>query len=141
MATVRGCEFPEDRYYHPEHNVWARLEADGLIAVGATSFAAALAVEFCAFVPKPVGTTVARDRSFGVIELFKTLVAAKAPVTGAIARVNDAAIAHPELIGADPYGAGWLVKLRPARWQEEAATLVSGAAIAPAFERMMALEN
>ena len=141
MPTLRGCAFPEDRHYHPEHNVWARLDADGLATVGATSFAVALAVEFCAFVPKPRGTAVARDRSFGVIELFKTLAAAKAPVSGVIEAVNDAVIARPELIAADPYGAGWLVKLRPSNWAEEAAALVSGTAIAPAFERMMDLED
>jgi len=141
MATLRGCEFPEDRYYHPEHNVWAQRGPDGLATIGATSFAVALAVEFCAFVPKPSGTLVARDRSFGVIELAKTLVAAKAPVTGTIEAVNEAVIARPELINTDPYGAGWLVKLRPARWEDDAATLVTGPAIGPAFERMMALEN
>jgi glycine cleavage system H protein len=140
VIEVRGCVFPETLHYHVEHNVWARRGDDRLVTIGATSYGCALAGEILAFVPKRPGTRIERDRGLGVVELFKVVHAVHSPLSGRVAAVNEAAAADPALIGRDPYGAGWLVRLEPADWERESGALVTGAAIAAAFERQMDLD-
>jgi glycine cleavage system H protein len=141
MIVVRGCEFPEDRCYHAFHNVWLQAEEGGKVTLGATSFGAAQAVEFLAFMPKPLGAEIEADRAVGLIELWKTLVPVRTPVAGTLVAANDAVSARPALINEDPYGAGWLVKLQVPNWEEARRKLVAGEAIAPAFEKAMHLDN
>jgi glycine cleavage system H protein len=138
---VRGCDFPEDRCYHPEHNVWLKSEAPGVVVLGATSFGVALAVEFVAYIPKPVGTEVDAGRAVGLLELVKTIVSVRTPVAGTILEHNAAAVADPAVISADPYGAGWLVRLKVDAGPTALQPLVSGQAIGPAFEEAMRLES
>ncbi len=141
MIKIRGCSFPLDRYYHADYNVWVQPGANGVVTLGATSYGAALAVEFFAFTPKAIGTKVDVGRAVGVLELSKTVVSVRAPVAGVVLEVNTAAVAKPEIIGADPYGTGWLVQLT-APWNETIANcLLSEATLAPAFEAEMALDN
>ncbi|HEY8554873.1 MAG TPA: glycine cleavage system protein H [Burkholderiales bacterium] len=142
MIELHGCKFPETLYYHVEHNVWVRRDDDGLATVGATSYGCALAGEFMGFVPKPVGTFVARDRGFAVVELFKVVHAVHAPLSGRIVAVNSAAEADPALIMRDPYGEGWMVRFEPADWAGESAALLTGGdAIAAAFRERMRLDG
>jgi len=138
---VRGCDFPEDRCYHAEHNVWLKEEASGVVLLGATAFGVALAFDFIAFLPKPAGTVVEAGRAAGLLELAKTIVSVRTPVAGTILGSNEAAVADPAVIRDDPYGAGWLVRLRADAWNAAAAQLVSGEAIGPAFEEAMDLEG
>jgi glycine cleavage system H protein len=141
MILVRGCEFPEDRHYHAGHNVWLQTGEDGIVTLGATSYGVALAREFMGFLPKPAGTEVEADRAVGLIELWKTMVSVRTPVAGTIVEGNEAAKADPTLINRDPYGAGWLVRLRVPCWESDSRSLLTGAAVAPAFEAAMALDN
>ncbi|OGA01329.1 MAG: hypothetical protein A3H35_12120 [Betaproteobacteria bacterium RIFCSPLOWO2_02_FULL_62_17] len=136
---VRGCDFPEDRYYHADINVWLKEEAPGVLLLGATSFGVALAVEFVAFLPKPSGTQVEAGRAVGLLELSKTMVSVRSPVKATILAHNAAAVADPALISTDPYQGGWLLRLGVDEWKS--ADLVSGAAIPAAFEQAMDLEN
>ena len=138
MIVVRGCAFPPELHYHVEHNVWLR-EDGGIVTLGATSFGVALAGEFVSFRPKPAGTAIAADGSVGLIELWKTLVSVRTPVAGALIEGNARVTTDPGAINEDPYGSGWLVRLKAPRWP--AGSLVTGDAIAPAFEAAMALEN
>lgn len=138
---VRGCDFPEDRYYHAEHNVWVKLHAPGVAVLGATSFGVALAVEFVAYIPKAAGTQVAAGRAVGLLELAKTIVSVRTPVKGSILAHNEAAVRDPSIITDDPYHAGWLVRLKVDEWNAAVQPLVTGAAIGPAFEEAMQLEN
>jgi glycine cleavage system H protein len=132
MIVVRGCAFPNDRCYHADYNVWVQRGAGGVVTLGATAYGAALAIEFFAFTPKPVGTQVEAGRAVGLLELSKTVVSVRTPVAGTIIEVNAAAAAKPSLISSDPYGAGWLVRLSTAEKFED--KLLSGADVAPAFE-------
>lgn len=136
---LRGCEFPEDRYYHAEMNVWVKQEGEGVIKLGATSFGVALAVEFFAFVPKALGVKVEAGKAVGLLELAKTMVSVRSPVAGEIIGRNELAIADTALIARDPYRDGWLVRLKVASFQDEG--LVRGPGIAPAFIQAMDLEN
>jgi glycine cleavage system H protein len=141
MIVVRGCEFPEDRHYHADYNVWVQRSDQNIVTLGATSYGAALAVEFFAFVPKAVGTKIEVGKAAGLLELSKTVVSVRSPVAGSIVEVNTAAVAQPSLISADPYGAGWLVRLATDADLDGDKRLLLGAALAPAFEAEMALEG
>jgi glycine cleavage system H protein len=138
MAMVRGCEFPEDRAYHVEYNVWVKPYVQGVYTLGATAFGAALAVEFFAFMPKPAGTRIEAGRAAGLLELSKSMVSVRTPVGGRITEVNLIAVTRPATITEDPYGAGWLVRIAS---DDSIEGLVTGAATAPAFEAAMALED
>lgn len=141
MIVLRGCAFPSDRHYHAEYNVWVQRTGKDVVTIGATSFGAALAIEFFAFTPKAPGTQIEAGRAVGLLELSKTVVSVRSPVAGTITDVNEAARARPGIISADPYGVGWLVRLAtPARLTDEMQLLTGDAVIAP-FEAAMALEN
>jgi glycine cleavage system H protein len=137
MANVRGCELPDDLYYEVEDNVWARREADGTLVVGMTSYACSLSGQIVAFTPKKVGKVVERKRSLSTVESGKWVGPVKAPVGGEIVAVNEALFDDPGIINADPYGAGWLLRIKPMNWEGEAGFLVSGEAIPAAFEAKM----
>lgn len=141
MIVVRGCEFPEDRHYHADYNVWLQRGAKGIVTLGATAYGVALAIEFFAFTPKAVGTRLDAGRAVGLLELSKTVVSVRTPVAGTLVEVNAEVVAKPSMISADPYGAGWLVRLATDATLESSSGLLWGAALAPAFETEMALEN
>ena len=141
MIVVRGCGFPQDRHYHADYNVWVQRSGQGTVTLGATAYGAALAVEFFAFMPKAVGTSIEAGKAVGLLELSKTVVSVRSPVNGRIVEVNGAAVAKPSIISDDPYGAGWLVRLSSRVELETGDGLLSGAAVAPAFEQEMMLEN
>src|SRR5262245_35368711 len=138
---VRGLTFPEDRWYHADYNVWAKAAPGGEVVIGATAFGVALAVDFIAFMPKPLGTAVDAGRAVGLLELAKTIVSVRTPVRGTIVAANLAAVADPAVIRDDPYGAGWLIQLKADDWEGARQALVTGPAIIRAFEEAMDLEN
>jgi glycine cleavage system H protein len=138
VASVRNCNLPQELHYNVAGNVWARKEADGSVTVGMTAYACALTGEVVAFTPKKPGRAVEINKSVGTVESGKWVGPVKAPVSGELLAVNEAVVANPKAISADPYGAGWLVRLKPTDWQAEQASLVTGAAVAPAFEARMA---
>ncbi|HMJ49654.1 MAG TPA: glycine cleavage system protein H [Burkholderiales bacterium] len=139
MAIVRGFAFPDDLHYLMEQDTWARFDADGLVTVGLTSLGAHISGEFFAFMPKRLGTEIERDRAFGMLEMSKVVRSAHAPVSGTIIAINAEARTHPTLVNQDPYGRGWLVRLKPSAWQTDSAMLVSGQSIADAAIRYMYL--
>jgi glycine cleavage system H protein len=138
---VRGCRFPAHLHYHVEHNLWVARDAEGIATVGATGYAALLAREVLSFFGKRPGIDIRRDRGLGVIELSKVVQSVPAPISGRVVGVNAAAEAQPALIVRDPYGAGWLIRIAPSDWVAESSALVTGAAVADAFERRMALDG
>lgn len=143
MIVVRGCAFPQDRYYHAGYNVWVQRSGEHVVTLGATSYGVALAIEFFAFTPKATGSKIEAGRAVGVLELSKTVVSVRSPVAGTLVEVNDAAVAKPSIIGHDPYGAGWLVRLRLTSATDLGAQtqLRQGEDIIAAFESEMTLEN
>ena len=138
MKRVRGCVFPGDRAYHVDYNVWLQPHAPGVVTLGATAYGVALAIEFFAFLPKPVSMTIEAGRAVGLLELSKTMVSVRSPVAGTIVEVNAQAAARPALITEDPYGAGWLVRIATDAGLHG---LLSGDAVYSAFETAMAIEN
>lgn len=137
MSRVRGCELPDDLFYNVDNNVWGRREADGDVIVGMTSYACCLAGQLAAFTPKKVGKEIRQNRSCATVESGKWVGPVNAPVGGEIVAVNEALFDHPGLINQDPYGQGWLLKIRPSDWDADARALLSGAAAIGEFERRM----
>lgn len=141
MALVRGCNFPDDLYYNVDDNVWARREPDGAVIIGMTSYGCALSGEIVAWTAKKVGRTVDQSKSTGTVESGKWVGPVKAPVSGEIIAVNEAAVATPSTINTDPYGAGWLIRMKPSDWVGESGSLLSGQTAAEAFEAKMQTEG
>ncbi|MBW0172409.1 MAG: glycine cleavage system protein H [Hydrogenophaga sp.] len=126
--------FPDDLHYLVEHQVWARLDGDDLATVGITSLGIQLAGEIYMCRPKTIGSAVEQGRSIAVVELAKSIVSVKSPLSGAVVAVNPRLATKPELVHLDPYGEGWLAQLRVADAKSELAALVHGDAVAPAMQ-------
>lgn len=131
---IRGCLFPPGLWYHAEHQVWARPEGDDAACIGITSMGIRLAGEIYMCRPKPVGAAVEAGRSLAVVELAKSIVSVKSPAHGEVIEVNPRLAAEPEQVHLDPYGEGWLLRLRLTHWEADRAALVHGEAVAPAME-------
>jgi glycine cleavage system H protein len=141
MATVRGCDIPEDRYYWVEKHAWARPEADGSVTVGITDVAQRLAKGIINATPKEVGRTVQKGKSAGTLESGKWVGPVTSPVTGEIVEVNESVKANPSLINEDPYGQGWFVRVKPADWAAEEAALVTGEPAVTTYQKFMEEQN
>ncbi len=102
--------YPDDLKYHPEHD-WARIDGDRAV-FGITWYAqdALGEVVFCE--PPEVGATLARDSAYAEVESVKAVSDVIAPLSGEVVEVNEALADAPEAINEDPYGAGWLVKVK-----------------------------
>ena len=102
--------YPEDLLYHPEHD-WARIEGEEA-TFGITWFAQDSLGEVVFFDPPKVGTQVAKDAPYTEIESVKAVSDVISPLSGEIVAVNDALGDSPDAINEDPYGEGWLVKVK-----------------------------
>src|SRR3954468_12311547 len=107
---MADASYPEDLLYHPEHD-WARVDGD-TATLGITWFAQDALGEVVFFDPPEVGTTITRDDSYAEVESVKAVSDVIAPLSGEIVEVNTALGDKPEAINDDPYGEGWLVKVR-----------------------------
>ena len=141
MATVRGCDIPEDRYYWVEKHVWARLEADDMVTIGITDVSQNMAKGIVNATPKDTGRTVQKGKSAGTLESGKWVGPVTSPVTGEIAEVNEMMKGKPSLINSDPYGEGWFVRIKPTDWAGESASLVTGDAAVVAYQKFMEEQN
>lgn len=101
---------PDDRKYTETHE-WI-LESDGTVTIGLTSFAVEQLTDVTFAEIQPVGTEVSSGDSVGEVESVKTSSDVYSPVSGEIVEVNEALESAPETINSDPYGAGWLVKIK-----------------------------
>ena len=137
VMNVAGCEFPEGLWYHVEHQVWARVdEPAGEALVGITSMGIRLAGEIYMCRPKTVGSQLEQGRSVAVVELAKSIVSVKTPVSGTVLAVNEALAARPERVHEDPYGEGWLARIRLSAWPAESAALLRGDDASGALQHM-----
>lgn len=102
---------PSDLRYTKDHE-WARREADGTITVGITAHAVDSLGDITVVTLPAVGTRVEAGKHFGDIDSVKAVSELYAPVTGEVVEVNQAAVDTPETVNSDPYGAGWLVRVR-----------------------------
>ena len=107
MATE---SYPDDLRYHPEHD-WARIDGDEAV-LGITWYAQDSLGELVLFDGPEVGVRVAKDGSYAEVESVKAVSDVVAPLSGEVLEVNQKAIDEPETVNEDPYGEGWLVRIR-----------------------------
>jgi glycine cleavage system H protein len=106
-----GAEsYPDDLRYHPEHD-WARVESDEAV-MGITWYAQDALGEVVHYEPPEVGREIAKDRGYGEVESVKAVSDVIAPLSGEVLEVNERVVDAPELVNEDPYGEGWLVRIR-----------------------------
>lgn len=103
---------PDDCRYTTDHE-WVRMGDDGLATVGVTDYAQGELGDIVFVEIQPVGTEVAAEAPFGTVEAVKTVSELFAPIAGTVEAINDALDGAPETVNADPYGDGWMVKIRP----------------------------
>ena len=104
---------PDDCRFTKDHE-WVRMDDDGLATVGITDYAQGELGDIVFVEIQPVGTEVEAEAPFGTVEAVKTVSELFAPVAGTVEAINDALDNAPETVNSDPYGEGWMVKMRPA---------------------------
>ena len=107
---MADASYPDDLLYHPEHD-WARIDGDQA-TFGVTWFAQDALGELVHFEPPEVGATVTKDESYAEVESVKAVSDVIAPLSGEILEVNAVVEGAPETVNADPYGEGWIVRVR-----------------------------
>jgi glycine cleavage system H protein len=110
---MADASYPDDLLYHPEHD-WVRMDPANAdtATFGITWFAQDALGEVVFFDPPDVGSSVTRDESYAEVESVKAVSDVIAPLSGEIVEVNTALGDSPEAINADPYGEGWMVKVK-----------------------------
>lgn len=107
---MANATYPEDLQYHPEHD-WARIEGEEA-TFGITWFAQDQLGEVVFFDPPKIGAEITKDEPYAEVESVKAVSDVFAPLSGEIIEVNETLADKPETINEDPYGDGWLVKVR-----------------------------
>ena len=102
--------YPDDLRYHAEHD-WARVDGEEAV-LGITWFAQDALGELVHFEAPEVGASVTKDAAYAEVESVKAVSDVIAPLSGEVLEVNPKAVDEPETINEDPYGAGWLVRIR-----------------------------
>jgi len=108
--------YPDDLQYHPEHD-WARVDGDEAV-LGVTWYAQDALGELVHYEPPDVGTNVAKDTSYGEGEPVKAVSDLISPLSGEVLEVNQQVIDAPETVNDDPYGGGWLIRIRMSNAEE-----------------------
>jgi glycine cleavage system H protein len=108
---LAGTEsYPDDLKYHKEHD-WARVDGDEAV-LGITWFAQDALGELVHYEPPNEGDTISKDSAYGEVESVKAVSDVIAPLSGEVLEVNQKVVDEPETVNADPYGEGWLVRIR-----------------------------
>jgi glycine cleavage system H protein len=102
--------YPPDLRYHPEHD-WVRMDGDEAV-FGITWYAQDALGEVVYYDPPEVGATITKDSSYGELESVKAVSDIFAPASGEVTGVNPAVADKPEIVNEDPYGEGWLIRVR-----------------------------
>jgi glycine cleavage system H protein len=125
------ASYPVELLYHPEHD-WARIDADdpAYAILGITWYAQDALGEVVFFEAPAVGTKLSKDEPYTEVESVKAVSDVVAPLSGEIVEVNQSAAENPGMINEDPYGEGWLVKVRMSDPSEREALLDAASYIA-----------
>jgi glycine cleavage system H protein len=102
--------YPDELKYHKEHD-WARLDGDEAV-LGITWFAQDALGELVHYEAPQEGATITKDTSYGEVESVKAVSEVIAPLSGEVLEVNQKVVDEPETVNADPYGDGWLIRIR-----------------------------
>ncbi len=127
VNTVNGCHLPADLLYWPEKHVWVRgPDPDGVVEAGLTDVAQHLAGKIVVVNLRALGKTLVRGKSAGTLESGKWVGIIPTSVAGEVVAVNEALKAAPDTVNRDPYGAGWLIRIKPTAWDVDREQLAGG---------------
>ncbi len=143
MATVNGCEIPEDLYYFIDKHSWARQMDDGKVRVGMTVAATQMAGALTAVTPrsKNIGKELKRGKSIGTMESSKYVGPVPTPVNGTLVAINEAITENASLVVSDPYGVGWIAEFEVPDWDAQKDELLTGQAAVDAYKAFMEAEG
>jgi glycine cleavage system H protein len=108
--VAAGESYPEELSYNAEHD-WARIDGEEAV-LGITWYAQDSLGELVHFEPPEPGATVAKDESYGEVESVKAVSDLISPLSGEVLEVNQRVVEAPETVNEDPYGDGWLIRIR-----------------------------
>jgi len=137
MPVVRGCNLPDDLLYDVENNLWYRDNGDETFTVGMTMIATGMAGQLVAFTAKRAGKSISAGKSCATIESGKWVGPAKIAFDAEIIENNADLGSTPKLANTDTYGAGWMVKVKPADFAAAKAMLTPGTEVAGPYEAKM----
>lgn len=138
---ILGFDYPDDCFFDLDNDMWCRDLGDGRMQIGVNAFGVKISGNhFYMCRPKPVGNEVEQGKTVGVVELSKTVVTIKTPVSGTVVEINTALEEMPELIHKDPYGAGWIAVIQTSNWEADRARLAHGPELTAQAETRMRLE-
>jgi glycine cleavage system H protein len=140
VTEVRSCNIPEELHYLVEKHVWARPDGD-VVTVGMTDVAQHLAHTFISVTAKAVGKRVKKAKSVATVESSKWVGPVPSPVDGEVVEVNEAVVGDPSIINTDPYGDGWIARVKADDWARDAADLVTGPEGVAAYDRFLEAEG
>lgn len=141
MASVRGCELPDELLYDVKNNIWYRPNDDGSVTLGITMVAAAMSGSLLTVTPKKIGKEIKAGKSCATIESGKWVGPARVAFDAEIMETNSELSANAKLANSDPYGQGWLVKVKPTDWDAAKSLLISGTDVAGPYEEKMAADE
>jgi len=116
-------EIPDDLRFTKEHE-WIRVESDKC-KIGVTDYAQKTLHEVVYVDLPQVGKLLKQGESFGTVESVKAVSELYSPVSGEIAERNEKLVQSPELVNQDPYGAGWIVIVKPSRLEDDVTSLLT----------------
>ncbi len=130
MAEIEGYNLPEELYYTKDHT-WARVEDNGTVTVGMDAYGAKAAGNI-EFIDLPMeDDEFESGEAFGSLESAKWVGGLLMPVAGAVISVNESIEDELALLKEDPYGEGWLIKVKPGNLKDDLKALIHGADVAP----------
>jgi len=137
VLEVRGCVFPKRFHYDIENHMWYEPLADGLVRLGMTMVGPALAdYRIFAFTPKRAGRAVEAQKSCATIESSKWVGPARIAFDGIVEAVNEDLMRNPGWLATDPYGAAWMMLVRP-QSADALQILFTGDAMVAAYTRWL----
>jgi glycine cleavage system H protein len=142
MTVYYGCAIPEDLWYDFDRDLWVRFEADGTATLGMTDTAQTRGGKLVNITFKKPGKVIAQGKSAATIESAKWVGPFPMPFAGEVMACNEAAFLRDHLIAnRDPYGEGWLVRVRPTGPEAERAHLITGAAAVERYKQRIVEQN
>ncbi len=121
----KDYHFPSDRLYDSRENFWVRKEDSGDVTIGLDEYGLDQVGELAYLSLEPVGKPVRQYEVAGSVEAAKMTDELRLPLSGTITAVNNDAMKDPSVVNESPYDNGWLVRVRPDRWEEESAALMN----------------
>lgn len=121
MASIRNCVLPDDLAYNVERDLWARSDSDGTLVLGLTDVGQSRAghIQVVNFTRKARAGSVDRGDSLATLESAKWVGPITSPIAGSVVAINEAITLRPKLINLDPYGRGWITRVRPSPGEVE----------------------